>query len=192
MYDITPIIEAVAALIAALTTAFLVPYIKSKTTAEQQKEINAWVKIAVSAAEQIYTGSGRGEEKKEHVINWLREHGITVDEAKLDALIEAAVYELNTNGIVPVIGIPDAVATTTIETTTETPRRNNTMSEQRKKPQLNMRYYNGEIDDDLPYVGELHYDEETGLIYDEDGDVVDEKTIDAMLDGDGKGDDEDE
>lgn len=66
------------------------------------------------------------------------------------------------------------------------------MSEQRKKPQLNMRYYNGEIDDDLSYVGELHYDEETGLIYDEDGDVVDEKTLDAMLDGDGKGDDEDE
>lgn len=61
-----------------------------------------------------------------------------------------------------------------------------------KKPALNMRYYNGEIDDDLPYTGELNYDEETGQIYDEDGDVVDEKTLDAMLDGDGKGDDEDE
>lgn len=61
-----------------------------------------------------------------------------------------------------------------------------------KKPTLNMRYYNGEIDDDLPYTGVLNYDEETGLIYDEDGDVVDEKTLDAMLDGDGKGDDEDE
>lgn len=61
-----------------------------------------------------------------------------------------------------------------------------------KKPALNMRYYNGEIDDDLPYVGTLNYDEETGPIYDEDGDVVDEKTLDAMLDGDGKGDDEDE
>lgn len=61
-----------------------------------------------------------------------------------------------------------------------------------KKPALNMRYYNGEIDDDIPYVGTLNYDEETGLIYDEDGDVVDEKTLDAMLDGDGKGDDEDE
>lgn len=61
-----------------------------------------------------------------------------------------------------------------------------------KKPALNMRYYNGEIDDDLPYTGVLDYDEETGLIYDEDGDVVDEKTLDAMLDGDGKGDDEDE
>ena len=61
-----------------------------------------------------------------------------------------------------------------------------------KKPALTMRYYNGEIDDDLPYTGVLNYDEETGLIYDEDGDVVDEKTLDAMLDGDGKGDDEDE
>lgn len=61
-----------------------------------------------------------------------------------------------------------------------------------KKPALNMRYYNGEIDDDLPHTGVLNYDEETGLIYDEDGDVVDEKTLDAMLDGDGKGDDEDE
>lgn len=61
-----------------------------------------------------------------------------------------------------------------------------------KKPALNMRYYNGEIDDDLPYTGVLNYDEETGLIYDEDGDVVDEKTLDAMLDCDGKGDDEDE
>lgn len=61
-----------------------------------------------------------------------------------------------------------------------------------KKPALNMRYYNGEIDDDLPYTGVLNYDEETGLIYDEDGDVVDEKTLDAMLDGDGKGDDKDE
>lgn len=61
-----------------------------------------------------------------------------------------------------------------------------------KKPALNKRYYNGEIDDDLPYTGVLNYDEETGLIYDEDGDVVDEKTLDAMLDGDGKGDDEDE
>ena len=61
-----------------------------------------------------------------------------------------------------------------------------------KKPALNLRYYNGEIDDDLPYTGVLNYDEETGLIYVEGGDVVDEKTLDAMLDGDGKGDDEDE
>lgn len=102
MYDITPIIEAVAALIAALITAFLVPYIKSKTTAEQQKEINAWVRIAVSAAEQIYVGSGRGEEKKAYVLEWLRSHGVTVDDEKLDAMIEAAVYELSNTGLITI------------------------------------------------------------------------------------------
>ena len=55
MFDITVIIEAVFALLAAIITAIVIPYIKSKTTASQQAEINAWVKIAVTAAEQIYT-----------------------------------------------------------------------------------------------------------------------------------------
>ena len=104
MFDITPIIEAVAALIGVIITCVLIPYIKSKTTTEQQKEINAWVKIAVSAAEQIYTGSGRGEEKKAYVLEWLRSHGVTVDDEKLDAMIEAAVYEL-TQGIIPLEGV---------------------------------------------------------------------------------------
>lgn len=60
----------------------------------------------------------------------------------------------------------------------------------KKKPELNLRYYNGEIDDDLPYVGGLNYDEETGYIYDEEGDVVDLDTIAGFCEGDGKGDDE--
>lgn len=110
-FDITPIVEAVVAVVCAVVTCVLIPYIKSKTTTEQQKEINAWVKIAVSAAEQIYTGSGRGEEKKAYVLEWLRSHGVTVDDEKLDAMIEAAVYEL-TQGIIPLEGIA-------IETTTE-------------------------------------------------------------------------
>ena len=97
MFDITVIIEAVFALLAAIITAIVIPYIKSKTTASQQAEINAWVKIAVTAAEQIYTGSGRGEEKKAYVLNWLQEHGITVDAEKL-----AAVYDLTNNGLIAI------------------------------------------------------------------------------------------
>lgn len=93
--DITIIIEAVFALVAAVITAIVIPYIKSRTTAQQQAEINAWVKIAVAAAEQIYTGSGRGEEKKAYVLNWLAEHGVTLDEERINALVEAAVYDLN-------------------------------------------------------------------------------------------------
>lgn len=103
-FDITPIVEAVAAALCAVVTCVLVPYIKSKTTAEQQKEINAWVKIAVSAAEQIYVGSGRGEERKAYVLEWLRAHGVTVDDEKLDAMIEAAVYELS-QGLIPLEGV---------------------------------------------------------------------------------------
>ena len=118
MYDLTPIIEAVAALTGVVITCILVPFIRSKTTAEQQKEINAWVKIAVSAAEQIFKGSGRGEEKKQYVIAWLKERGFTVDEAELDALIEAAVYELN-QGIIPIDGVSLEAVTEITDTTTK-------------------------------------------------------------------------
>jgi len=63
------------------------------------------------------------------------------------------------------------------------------MNEPKKTPALNMRYYNGEIDDDLPYVGVLNLDEKTGLIYDEEGDVVDRETLAGFCEGDGKGED---
>lgn len=94
-YNITPIVEMVFLLIAAIFTTVVIPYIKSKTNAQQQTEIEGWVRVAVSAAEQLYKGSGRGDEKKTFVLDWLKKRHITVDEAKLDAMIEAAVYWLN-------------------------------------------------------------------------------------------------
>ena len=105
MIDFTPILEAVAALAMAIITTFVVPYIKSKTTLEQQSQINAWVKIAVTAAEQVYDGPGQGDKKKTYVLTWLAGHGIAVDEDKLDAMIEAAVYELTNTGLIPVEGV---------------------------------------------------------------------------------------
>ena len=95
MTDITPIIEALFTLLAAVVTAVVIPCIKSRTTVQQQAEISAWVKIAVTAAEQLYTGAGRGKEKKDYVLNLLTANGITVDEKKLDAMIESAVYDIN-------------------------------------------------------------------------------------------------
>ena len=103
-FDITPIIETAFVLIGVIVSCVLIPYIKSKTTAEQQQEINAWVKIAVAAAEQIFTGSGRGEEKKAYVVQWLKDRGVAVDTERIDAMIEAAVYELN-QGIIPLEGV---------------------------------------------------------------------------------------
>lgn len=97
--DITPVLQIALELLAVIVTAVLVPYIRKKTTVEQQQELDAWVSIAVEAAEQIYAGAGRGEEKKAYVIKWLDERGIKVAADKLDAMIEAAVYRLK-DGII--------------------------------------------------------------------------------------------
>lgn len=94
--NITSIIEAVITLIIALVTAFFIPFIRSKTTVQQQTALMALVRIAVAAAEQLYQGSGLGKQKKEYVIEWLNLHGLTVDAGKLDAMIESAVYDLKT------------------------------------------------------------------------------------------------
>lgn len=101
-FDITSIVEAIIGLVAVIITGIIIPYIKKKTTTEQQKQIVAWVKIAVTAAEQIYVGVGRGPEKKQYVLAWLQERSITVDWNEIDALIESAVYELNNTDILAI------------------------------------------------------------------------------------------
>jgi len=90
----SPIVQAVFAIIAAIITAVVIPLIKSKTNALQQEEIKRWVKIAVAAAEQIFTGSGRGQEKKRWVLDFLAKYNLKVDTDAIDAMVEAAVWEL--------------------------------------------------------------------------------------------------
>jgi LL-H family phage holin len=94
MVDLTPIITAVLTLIFSLITAFLIPYIKAKTTDEQFNTIKLWVQVAVQAAEMLYVGSGRGEEKKQYVIEFLKSKGFTLNAEEIENLIESAVLEL--------------------------------------------------------------------------------------------------
>lgn len=86
--DLTPILQAIIALIAAIITAKVIPWIKAKTTNEQQMMLFAAVKTLVFAAEQIY-GAGKGEEKLEYVVHELEKQGYTADRN----LVEAAVRE---------------------------------------------------------------------------------------------------
>lgn len=94
MIDLTPIINAVIMLIAAVISAFVVPWLKGKIEAQKLTQILNWVKIAVNAAEQIYNESGMGEKKKEYVLNFLASKGYTLDPEKIDAMIESAVYAI--------------------------------------------------------------------------------------------------
>ena len=92
--DITPIIRAGLLLISAVITAVIVPLIRAKLNEQQLANVQAWVKVAVEAAEQIYKGAGRGQDKKAFVLDFLDKKGLTVDLASIDNLIEAAVLEL--------------------------------------------------------------------------------------------------
>ena len=93
--NLTPVINAAIALIAAIITAFLIPWIKANTTAKQREQMMVWVEIAVNAAEQLYKGSGRGAEKKEYVMQFLEDKGYTADLNEIEAAIEAFVLQFN-------------------------------------------------------------------------------------------------
>ena len=95
MIDVTPLANALIMVLAVLITVYLIPWIKSQTTEKQREEINAWVKIAVQAAEQLYKGSGQGEQKKQYVLEYLASKGFTIDADSIDKMIEAAVLEIN-------------------------------------------------------------------------------------------------
>ena len=97
MVDITTIIEAVIALILALVTTFLIPWIKTKVSADKLAEVKKWVKIAVQAAEMMFEESGLGDIKKSYVKTFLEEKGYTYD-SSINVLIEAAVLELKAEG----------------------------------------------------------------------------------------------
>jgi len=85
----------VIALLGAIITYIVIPFMKERTTKEQRENLMFWVRVAVQAAEQIYNERSQGAFKKEYVINFLSQKGIVVNEGQIDILIEAAVFELN-------------------------------------------------------------------------------------------------
>ena len=96
MTDLTPVINAVIALAAALITAFVIPWIKRNTSAKDREEFLKWVEIAVAAAEQLFY-STQGKEKKKYVVQFLEGKGFTFSETEIDAAIEGAVLKLHRN-----------------------------------------------------------------------------------------------
>lgn len=94
MTDLTPIINAAIALLAAVITAFVVPWIKRNTTQKDRETMLAWVEIAVAAAQQLYHELD-GEKRKEYVLEFLATKGYSMDDAALDNAIEAAVLKLH-------------------------------------------------------------------------------------------------
>ncbi len=91
--DLTEIVLAVLGLCSALVTGVLLPWLKTRLAAAQLEKLEAWAKIAVAAAEQLY-GAGNGEAKLDYAVQYLKSRGIELDMA----VIEAKVGELFGHG----------------------------------------------------------------------------------------------
>lgn len=102
--DLTGLINAVIALLGLLITYRLAPWLKARTTSEQQQILAAGIRTAVYAAEQLYR-TGVIDDRLDYALKWLGSHGYSVDRAQ----VEAAVREMQ-------LGVIDF---TQLETTTE-------------------------------------------------------------------------
>lgn len=95
--DLTQIAVALIGICGAVITGFVIPWIKSKTTAQQQNIINIAAKTAVYAAQQIFTDN---DEKKNYAVSYMSDllvnAGISIDVATVSTAIEAALKEIKT------------------------------------------------------------------------------------------------
>lgn len=94
MIDLTPIVNAAIALIAALIAWYVIPWLRRHTTEKEREELLRWAAVAVRAAEQAKKETD-GAGRKSYVQTFLQSKGFDVNDAAVDAAIEAAVLEMN-------------------------------------------------------------------------------------------------
>ena len=91
------IADAVLKIVVALVIAYLVPWVKKELAPFLKTVFGQFiVSIGVKAAEQAYKEFEKsGPQKKQYVLDWLKEKGITIDPLDLDKFIDSAVKELD-------------------------------------------------------------------------------------------------
>lgn len=97
------IVCILASLIGYAIKRYLIPILRRYRVQLEQAELWDEIEKAVRAAEQTFKGEGGGAAKKQKVLNYMLEYleknGIKITEKQLDQLIEAAVFNMNTEGI---------------------------------------------------------------------------------------------
>lgn len=92
--DLTPLFEAMIALLFAVFTAKVLPLIQARLDDDEEARLKTAVHIAVYAAEKLY-GAGRGEEKLAYAEMYIKEHcGLEIDTGRLIGMINAEIKEL--------------------------------------------------------------------------------------------------
>ena len=98
--DYTQIILTFMALLGAIITTVIVPWIRRKLSESQQRNLEFYLRILVAAAETAFKDEGAGAEKKQWVIDRLSEYGIHFDVDLVSDAIEAMVRELTASGVI--------------------------------------------------------------------------------------------
>ncbi|WP_294794958.1 phage holin, LLH family [uncultured Fenollaria sp.] len=89
------IILAVIAFLGSIITGVLVPYIKKSKNKNNMMLLKLIVDTLVTAAEEIFVGKGKGDEKYKWVYDELVKRYPKIDEKEAKILIESAVNELH-------------------------------------------------------------------------------------------------
>jgi len=92
--DITNIFTAFIALLMAVVSAFVIPWLRRKIAADDMDDLLVWVDIAVAAAQQLYHHAD-GSKRLQHALSLLREKGFNVNDAAVRNAVEAAVLKLH-------------------------------------------------------------------------------------------------
>ena len=84
--DLTQLVQAVIAVLAALITGRLVPWIKANTAQKQQAMLQAATDTAVYAAQQLYK-TNVIQDRLDYAERWLEGRGYTVDRGQIEASV---------------------------------------------------------------------------------------------------------
>lgn len=104
--DLTPVLEGIISLVIAVFSIIVIPkfkaWLNTKLTASQIEVIKTIIKALVNAAEQIYANTSKsGISKKKYVMDMaktkLAELGYSINDKEIEAYLEQAVRDMNTN-----------------------------------------------------------------------------------------------
>lgn len=84
--DLTELAGAALAVLGMLITRRLLPWLKSKATAQQLQILESVIDTAVYAAQQLFKTSVI-DDRLSYALSWLRERGYDVDRAQVEARV---------------------------------------------------------------------------------------------------------
>lgn len=93
MINLTPLVEAVIAVLAMVISTYLIPWLKVRMSNEQLEKVYAIVDVGVYAAEKLY-GAGHGDDKLAYVKEFLAARGVELDTAQLKVFVDSAIKRM--------------------------------------------------------------------------------------------------